>query len=65
LVPEHDDFLNPAAARERFAPVTQFKLIPVKDAKHLWIGEPFVYIALTEIVKIIAPEKLPLPLEIW
>jgi len=41
--------------------VTQLKLIAVKDAKHLWIGEPFVYIALTEIVRIIAPEKLPLP----
>jgi alpha/beta superfamily hydrolase len=64
LVPEHDDFLNPTAAKERFAPVTQLKLIAVKDAKHLWIGEPFVYIALTEIVRIIAPEKLPLPIEI-
>lgn len=63
LVPEHDDFLNPDAAKERFAPVKQLKLIAVKDAKHLWIGEPFVYRALSEIVKIIAPEKLPLPIE--
>lgn len=61
LVPEFDDFLNPQAAEVRFAPVAQLKLIAIKDAKHLWIGEPFVYIALSEIVKIVAPEKLPLP----
>lgn len=64
LVPEHDDFLNPDQAEKRFAPVKQLRLIAVKDAKHLWIGEPFVYRALSEIVKIIAPEKLPLPIEI-
>ena len=64
LVPEHDDYLKPAEARIRFAPLTQMEIIAVDDAKHLWVGEPSVYRVLSEITKIIAPERLPLPLEI-
>jgi alpha/beta superfamily hydrolase len=64
LVPEHDDYLKPAEARIRFAPLTQMEIIAVADAKHLWVGEPSVYRVLSEITKVIAPDRLPLPTEI-
>jgi len=64
LVPEHDDFLKPAEAKIRFAPLTQIEIIAVDGAKHLWVGEPSVYRVLSEITKIIAPDRLPLPTEI-
>jgi alpha/beta superfamily hydrolase len=64
LIPEHDDYLKPTQARERFAAVPQIDLIPVQDAKHLWVGEPFVHRVLSEITRIVNPTRLPLPLEI-
>ena len=64
LIPEFDDFLKPDAARLRFSPLTQVELIEVKDGKHLWVGEPFVHRVLSEIVREVNPEKLPLPLEL-
>jgi alpha/beta superfamily hydrolase len=60
LVPEHDEFLKPAEAMKRFAALKQITIIPVEDAKHLWVGEPAVYRSLSEITKVIAPERLPL-----
>jgi alpha/beta superfamily hydrolase len=64
LIPELDDYLKPAAARDRFSRVKNLKQIDVKGAKHLWVGEPMVHLVLSEIVKVIAPSRLPLPLEI-
>ena len=64
LVPELDDYLQPPQAIERFKPLTQIEIIPVAGAKHLWVGEPAVHTVLSEITKIIAPERLPLPTEI-
>ena len=64
LVPEHDDYLKPEAARARFSKVPNVKEIDVEGAKHLWVGEPMVYLVLSEIVKVIAPSRLPLPEEI-
>jgi len=64
LVPELDDYLQPPQAIERFKPLTQIEIIPVEGAKHLWVGEPAVNRVLSEITKIIAPERLPLPTEI-
>ncbi|WP_172657664.1 alpha/beta hydrolase [Demequina rhizosphaerae] len=61
LVPELDDFLQPDEARERFAPLTQLELVPVPEAKHLWVGERFVRIVLDAIVARVAPERAPLP----
>ena len=61
---EHDDYLKPAEAKVRFAPLTQIEIIPVDGAKHLWVGEPSVHRVLSEITKILAPERLPLPTEI-
>ena len=63
LIPEFDDYLKPDAAREKFATIPQIELIEVKDGKHLWVGEPFVHRVLSEIVRVVNPERLPLPLE--
>jgi len=64
LVPEFDDYLQPPEAKIRFAPLTQIEIIAVEGAKHLWVGEPSVYRVLSEITKVLAPERLPLPTEI-
>jgi alpha/beta superfamily hydrolase len=61
LVPELDDYLRPDEARRRFALVPQAEVIGVEGAKHLWVGERFVRIALTEIVRQLVPDALPLP----
>ena len=63
LVPEHDDYLKPDEARERFAPLTQAEVIGVDGAKHLWVGEPSVRRVLDEVVKRVNPEAYPLPPE--
>ena len=63
LIPEFDDYLKPDAAAEAFKVLSQIKLINIDEAKHLWVGEPAVYRVLSEITKIISPEKLPLPIE--
>lgn len=63
LIPEHDDYLKPKEAAAAFKIIPQINLINVDEAKHLWVGEPSVYRVLTEIVRLMAPEKLPLPTE--
>ena len=64
LIPEHDDYLKPDQARVKFSKVSNIKQIDVEDGKHLWVGEPMVHLVLSEIVRVIAPSKLPLPTEI-
>ena len=64
LIPEHDDYLKPDAARQRFAVIPHMNLIAIDGAKHLWVGEPMVHRVLTEITRVVAPERLPLPTEI-
>jgi len=61
LVPEFDDYLRPAAATERLRRVPQAEMIGVPGAKHLWVGERYVRIVLTEIVRRVNPAALPLP----
>lgn len=61
LVPEEDDFLRPAEARERFARIPQAEVVDVAGAKHLWVGEPSVRRVLDEIVRRVAPDRFPLP----
>jgi uncharacterized protein len=63
LVPEFDDYLKPDEARERFARVPQAEVIGVPNARHLWVGERYVRIVLTEIVRRVNPAALPLPTE--
>jgi alpha/beta superfamily hydrolase len=59
LVPEHDDYLQPPAARERFAVVPQAEVVWVERAKHLWVGMADEVLDL--VVRRINPEAAPLP----
>ena len=62
LVPELDDYLRPAEARERLAAVPQAEVVGVDGAKHLWVGDSER--VLDEIVQALAPGvQLPLPRE--
>lgn len=63
LVPELDDYLQPDAARQRFAIAPSIKIVAVYDAKHLWVGEPAVHRVLSEIVSIVTGVATTLPLE--
>ena len=62
-VPEHDEYLNPEQAVAMFKDFPRLTLVPVPGAKHLWVGEPFVHLILSEITKNLAPQRLPLPTE--
>ncbi len=64
LIPEFDDYLTPDKAAIRFSVIPHIDLIPVEGAKHLWVGEPYVHRVLSEITRIVAPTRLPLPTEI-
>ena len=64
LIPELDDYLKPDAAKLKFSRVKNLKQIDVAGAKHLWVGEPMVNLVLSEIVRVIAPSRLPLPEQI-
>jgi alpha/beta superfamily hydrolase len=62
LVPEHDDYLQPAEARERFAAVPQAEVVGVDGAKHLWVG--YAERVLDLVVERVAPSvEVPLPSE--
>jgi len=61
LVPEHDDYLQPAAARERFAAVPHAEVVAMDGAKHLWVGDADR--VLDEIVRHVNPKAYPLPKE--
>ncbi|MFF1880935.1 alpha/beta hydrolase [Pseudarthrobacter sp. NPDC058196] len=65
LVPEHDDFLQPAEAAGRFSLVPQADVVGVAGAKHLWVGEKYAARVLNDIVARVSPEGSgrPLPLE--
>jgi alpha/beta superfamily hydrolase len=61
LVPEHDDYLVPDAARERFAVLPEIDLVAIEGAKHLLVGETHTARVLSEIVARVNPAALPLP----
>ncbi len=61
LVPEFDDYLQPADAHQRFAGVEDIDIIGVDGAKHLWVGEAATTRVLNEIVKVVNPAAYPLP----
>lgn len=61
LVPEHDDFLKPAEAKERFEVIAHLEQIDVAAARHLWVGEDSTKRVLNEIVRVVAPQAYPLP----
>jgi uncharacterized protein len=59
IVPEHDDYLQPPQARERFAVVPQAEVVDVPGAKHLFVGH--TERVLDEAVRRINPAAVPLP----
>jgi hypothetical protein len=61
LVPEHDDYLRPSEASERFALVPQARVVPLVGAKHLVVGESHVRVVLDHVVAVVAPAAHPLP----
>ena len=63
VIPEFDDYLRPAEARERFASVPDTRFIAVEGGKHLWVGESATRRVLDEIVAVVNPAAAPLPTE--
>lgn len=61
VVPEHDDYLQPEAARERFSIIPQAQVIAVDGAKHLWIGEPSVRRVHNEVLSAMLGRSIELP----
>ena len=63
IIPEFDDYLRPAEARQKFASVPDVELVDVEGGKHLWVGEKQTRRVLSEIVERVNPAALPLPTE--
>jgi alpha/beta superfamily hydrolase len=61
VVPEFDDYLRPAEARERFASVPSMEIVAVEGGKHLWVGEAQTRRVLDEIVARVNAAAYPLP----
>jgi len=61
VIPELDDYLKPAEARERFAVIPRADIVEVGDGRHLWVGEKQASRVLSEIVERVNPSALPLP----
>ena len=59
LVPEHDDFLRPDEARDRFAITPRVEVIEGQDMGHLWVGETAVRTVLAEVVARLRPDLGP------
>ena len=59
LVPEHDDYLQPPEARERFAVVPQARVVAFPGAKHLFVGQAEE--VLDAVVQQVVPAAHPLP----
>ena len=55
LVPEHDEYLPPGPARERFAVVPRAEIVEGPDMGHLWVGEPAVRTVLAEVAARLCP----------
>jgi len=61
VIPEFDDYLRPEEAARRFAAVPHTELVPIAGGKHLWVGEQQTREVLTEVVRAVNPDALPLP----
>ena len=62
LVPEHDDYLQPPEARERFCVVPQAEVVGVDGAKHLWVGDAEKVLDLV-VERVVPDVDVPLPRE--
>jgi hypothetical protein len=63
LIPELDDYVRPAQAVQRFAPALDIRVEAVAGAKHLWVGEKYVYLVLNRVVELVATTHAPLATE--
>lgn len=61
IVPEHDTFLPPEPARQKFSVVPRVTFVEVPGAKHLFVGENYTREVLSRIVEQVNPQALPLP----
>ncbi len=61
LVPELDDYLQPAEAAERFGIVPQAKVYAFDGEKHLWVGENATRRVLNKVADILLPGFGELP----
>ncbi|WP_343076169.1 alpha/beta hydrolase [Natronoglycomyces albus] len=61
LIPEHDDYLQPAEAKERFSIIEQADVRGVEGGKHLWVGQAET--VLDAIVERVLPQHAPLKRE--
>jgi uncharacterized protein len=59
IVPELDDYLRPAQARERLAVVPQAVVVDVPRAKHLLVG--YAEEVFDALVAAVSPDRAPLP----
>lgn len=64
LIPEFDDYLQPAEAAVRFSTVPEIELINIAEGKHLWVGENQTRRVLNEIVRVVNPSVGELPV-VW
>jgi len=62
LVPEHDDYLQPPEARERFAAIPQAEVLGIDGAKHLWVGDAEKVLDLV-VERVVPSVDVPLPTE--
>lgn len=56
LVPENDDYLRPAAARQEFAIVPRAEIVEGPGMGHLWVGEQSVRTVLGQVVGRLRPD---------
>ena len=63
LVPEEDDYLRPAQARERFSVIPRAEVVVGPRMGHLWVGEPAVRTVLGEVVARTRPDAGPVEWE--
>jgi alpha/beta superfamily hydrolase len=61
IVPEHDDYLRPTEARERFSGVPQAEVVAVPGGRHLWVGQAETVLDL--IAARVNPDAAPLATE--
>ena len=59
FIPEHDDYLRPPEAAERFRAIPQAEVVPFAGSKHLWVGD--AERVLDEVARRVAP-GVPVPL---
>jgi alpha/beta superfamily hydrolase len=62
LIPEHDEFLGPAKAREQFRVLPRVRLLEFDGEKHLWVGESATRRVLNAIAEVVSPGSAPLPI---